>query len=544
MNPANWISMLGGLALFLYGMKMMSEGLEAAAGNRLKGILEKLTSNRFLGVLVGAIITAAIQSSSATTVMVVGFVNSGLMKLTQAVWVIMGANIGTTITGQLIALDIGAFAPMIAFIGVALVVFFKRKKINRAGEIIAGLGILFIGMTMMSTSMAPLRDSPAFVSLLTNFQNPLLGILAGMVFTAIIQSSSASIGILQALAVSGVIGLDSAVFVLFGQNIGTCITAVIASIGTNKNAKRTTLIHLMFNIFGTVIFVTFTQLVPFTTFMANLTPNNVAQQIANVHTVFNVVTTLLLIPFGTLLTKLAVKILPGEDSQSGEKHLVYVGDHKVGSTAINIAQLTQEVSRMFQIAEENLTNAFKGLFGNVKLNMEKIEDNEEYLDYLNTEITRYISKISGADMPTKDSETINTLFKVTTNIERIGDHAINIAGYANILKNKSLGFSPTAVQEAETIQSIILQLLDQIDLTVPNDRNEALVVVSENEQRVDDLTEEFRTKQIQRMKNNTCNAEACVIFSELLTDMERISDHILNIAEEYQKAGLSLNASK
>ena len=254
MEITDILSLLGGLALFLYGMQMMSNGLEAAAGNKMKKILEKLTANRFLGIAVGAGITAVIQSSSATTVMVVGFVNSGMMRLEQAVWIIMGANIGTTITGQLIALDVGAIAPMFAFLGVAMVVFLKNPKLHHYGMIIAGLGILFIGMEMMSSAMMPLRDSEAFVSLMTKFSNPILGILAGAAFTALIQSSSASVGILQALAVSGAISLSSAVFVLFGQNIGTCITAVLASIGTSRNAKRATIIHLMFNIIGTIIF--------------------------------------------------------------------------------------------------------------------------------------------------------------------------------------------------------------------------------------------------------------------------------------------------
>lgn len=305
-----FLMLLGGLALFLYGMQMMSSNLEAAAGNRMKDILEKLTANRFLGVLAGAVITAVIQSSSATTVMVVGFVNSGLMSLNQAVWIIMGANIGTTITGQMIALDIGALAPFITFLGVVLIMFVKRTRANYIGGIIAGLGILFIGMGMMSDAMMPLRDSELFIRFMTTFNNPLLGILVGAVFTAIIQSSSASVGILQTLMMSGLIGLDGAVYVLFGQNIGTCITAVLASIGTTRNAKRTTIIHLMFNIIGTCLFVLICMLTPFTSLMQSLTPDNPAAQIANVHTTFNIVTTLLLLPFGTLLAKASALLLP------------------------------------------------------------------------------------------------------------------------------------------------------------------------------------------------------------------------------------------
>ncbi len=357
MKITDFMNLLGGLGLFLYGMQMMSNGLEAAAGDRMKKILEKLTANRFLGVLVGAVITAVIQSSSATTVMVVGFVNSGMMTLSQAVWIIMGANIGTTITGQLIALDVGALAPLFAFIGVALIVFIKKEKVHHYGKIVAGLGILFIGMEMMSSSMVPLRESEAFVSLMTKFSNPVLGILAGALFTAIIQSSSASVGILQALAGSGVIGLSQAVYVLFGQNIGTCITAVLASIGTNRSAKRTTIIHLLFNLIGTTLFTVLCISTPLTTLVEALTPDSVASQIANMHTIFNIVTTLLLLPFGTQLARIATRILPDlpeEKEQSDEMHLEFIspvpvhhrGETKIGLSAIAINDVRKELARM------------------------------------------------------------------------------------------------------------------------------------------------------------------------------------------------------
>lgn len=311
MNFTYVMGLLGGLALFLYGMHMMSTGLEAATGDKLKIILEKLTTNRFAGVLVGTVITAIIQSSSATTVMVVGFVNSGLMTLNQAIWIIMGANIGTTVTGQLIALDVGEIAKMIAFLGVVIIVFIKNEKLKYVGEIMAGLGVLFIGMDMMGAAMSPLADSQSFINLLTKFKNPLLGIMAGAGFTSLIQSSSASVGILQTLADSGVIELKSAAFVLFGQNIGTCITAFLASAGTNRNAKRTTLIHFMFNIFGTVLFTFLCLTTPLITMVESWTPGDASAQIANLHTTFNVVTMLLLLPFGTVLGKIATVILPG-----------------------------------------------------------------------------------------------------------------------------------------------------------------------------------------------------------------------------------------
>ena len=348
MEISNVFALAGGLALFLYGMTMMSNGLELAAGNKMKAILEKLTTNRFLGVAVGALITALIQSSSATTVMVVGFVNAGLMNLQNAVWVIMGANIGTTITGQLIALDITAIAPLIAFVGVALVVFFKSKKLDAFGQILGGLGILFIGMSMMSDAMSPLRNSPEFASIVANFENPLIGVLVGAIFTAIIQSSSASVGILQALAMSGVVTLPTAIYVLFGQNIGTCITAALASIGTNRNAKRTTIIHLSFNIIGTVFFVIVSMLIPFASFVESLTPTNVAAQIANVHTIFNVVTTILLLPFGHLLVKFTYIVLPDKKDSQDSMELKYLdrrifeNDFHIGTSAIVSTQLFNE----------------------------------------------------------------------------------------------------------------------------------------------------------------------------------------------------------
>lgn len=310
MGIAEFFRLLGGLSLFLYGMQMMSNGLEEAAEDRMKRLLEKLTANRFLGVAAGAGITAVIQSSSATTVMTIGFVDSGMLTLQQAVWIIMGANIGTTATGQLIALDVNLLAPLFAFLGVTMLVFLKAPGIMPVGKICAGLGILFIGMNMMSDAMIPLQHSDAFLSLMTGFSNPLPGILAGAVFTAIIQSSSASIGILQTLAMAGLISFPNAVYVLFGQNIGTCITAILASVGAGRNAKRTTVIHLLFNILGTAVFTAACLMLPIPEWVAAATKGDIARQIANMHTIFNIITTLLLLPFGAYLAKAAEKILP------------------------------------------------------------------------------------------------------------------------------------------------------------------------------------------------------------------------------------------
>lgn len=538
MDITGILSLLGGLALFLYGMQMMSNGLEAAAGNKMKKILEKLTANRVLGIAVGAGITAVIQSSSATTVMVVGFVNSGMMRLEQAVWIIMGANIGTTITGQLIALDVGAIAPLFAFLGVAMVVFLKNPKIHHFGMIIAGLGILFIGMDMMSSAMMPLRDSEAFVSLMTKFSNPLLGILAGAVFTALIQSSSASVGILQALATSGAINFSSAVYVLFGQNIGTCITAVLASIGTSRNAKRTTIIHLTFNIIGTVVFTTVCVLFPLANVIENLTPGNPAAQIANMHTLFNIVTTIILLPFGGMLATFAEKLLPSGKEQGGEAEemaLQYLkpiqsGKVRLGATAIHLDQLRQEISRMLGMARKNVETGFDAILsGDLKL-MEEEKKREEYIDFLNKEISQYISKTFTRERNARNFEAVEEYFLITGNVERIGDHADNICGYVKVAKDHKVQFSEEAVEEIQKMKALSLKALDSLSATETG-TPEWLSEIAAMEQKMDDMTERYRRRHLERMKDGLCSEEACILYSEMLTDFERIGDHILNIAQ-------------
>lgn len=538
MKITDFFSLLGGLALFLYGMQMMSNGLEAAAGNRMKQILEKLTANRFLGVLVGAGITAVIQSSSATTVMVVGFVNSGMMTLQQAVWIIMGANIGTTITGQLIALDIGALAPLFAFFGVALIVFVKKQKVHHIGLIIAGLGVLFIGMDMMSSAMMPLRESPAFVELMTKFSNPALGILAGMLFTAVIQSSSASVGILQALASSGLIGLSNAVFVLFGQNIGTCITAVLASIGTNRNAKRTTIIHLMFNIIGTAIFTVVCIVTPLTDVVEGWTPQNVAAQIANMHTLFNIVTTLLLLPFGVYLAKLATRILPERKEDNADvMHMEYIRpmemkrDTQIGLSAIAMTGISKEIIRMLQMAKENVDRSFQAVKDGNTVLLAEVREREDYIDFLNKEISKYISKIMVNESNPKDSQYMSALFKVCGNVERIGDHAMNICEYTKHIEEQGIKFSQEVLVEIDEMREICDKALTVLS-EVKKESGFTIDEIAGLEQQIDDMTEDYRKKQVDRMQKGLCSEEGCIIYSEMLTDFERIGDHILNIGQE------------
>ena len=540
MGTAGVLALLGGLALFLYGMQMMSSGLEEAAGDRMKKILEKLTSNRFLGVLVGAVITAVVQSSSATTVMTVGFVNSGMMTLSQAVWIIMGANIGTTITGQLIALDVGMLAPLFAFIGVATIVFLKAPKLHPFGKILAGLGILFIGMNMMSASMAPLRESEEFVRLMTNFSNPVLGILAGALFTAVIQSSSASVGILQALAVAGVIDFKAAVFVLFGQNIGTCITAVLASIGTNRAAKKTTVIHLLFNITGTVIFTILCLTLPFTDWVASLAPDNVTQQIANMHTVFNIATTVMLLPVGQYLARIADKLLP-EKAIDGQALTVTAlseefrrGGMNFGLTAVHTNLLKQGIDRMIALASENMQMAYSAVINRDTKLLAEIEEREETLDILNKDIAKYISKILVHNHNRTNVSDIERYFMIAGNLERIGDHAVNIAEYTKLMKEKSIKFSSLACQEIEKMQKISALAISQA-INLEEDKTAWFSKVENLEERIDDMTDRYRERHLERMRQGECSEEACILYSELLNDFERIGDHIENIAEAYRK---------
>lgn len=537
MKLTNLFSMLGGLALFLYGMNMMSNGLEMAAGDKMKTILEKLTSNRILGVLVGALVTAIIQSSSATTVMVVGFVNSGLMSLTSAVWVIMGANIGTTITGQLIAIDITAIAPLIAFIGVAMIVFFKSQKLDAIGGVIGGLGILFIGMETMSSAMVPLRTMPEFVGLISKFQNPFIGILVGALFTALIQSSSASVGILQVLAKSGVMTLSSSIYVLFGQNIGTCITSVLASIGTSKNAKRTTIIHLSFNIIGTVLFVTISMLFPFADLVQSLTPSNVAAQIANVHTIFNVTTTLLLLPIGTKLVDLACRILPDSEEDQQDMQLKYLdfsifdNDYHIGTSAIANTQLFNETQHMLNVANHNVKRAFELLDHYDEEKYIRLQKDEEYINYLNQQVINFTTAVISHEFQAESSQSIVLFLKLSSDLERIGDHAMNIAARAQKLAKDDTHFSEDALKEIGIMESLCNNILDELIIMDYDEFKYIVDKVDVMEDNIDKTQHQFAVNQLIRLKEKKCTTENSVIYTKILTDFERIGDHGLNIAE-------------
>ncbi len=514
----------------------------------MKAILERLTANRFMGVLVGALITAAVQSSSATTVMVVGFVNAGMMTLSQAVWLIMGANVGTTVTGLLIALDVGALAPVVAFGGVFLMVFVKRARLQHIGQILAGLGILFIGMDTMSAAMAPLREFPAFIHLMSTLSNPLLGILFGALFTALIQSSSASVGILQTLAAGGIVQFSGAVYVLFGQNIGTCITAVLAAMGTSRNAKRATCIHLLFNVIGTVIFTAVVLVFPVTALIEAAVPSPKAQ-IAAMHMIFNLATTILLLPLGNWLARLAEQLLPDrEEPQSAgtEMRLAYLTpvtgggkDGGLGVSAIVVDQLRNELHRMLEMARQNVEAGFNAVLRQDTAPLERVEQREEYIDFLNREISRYVSRLIAIETNERGSRIVSSFFTISGNIERISDHADNLAGYTRLLVEKGISFSAYAQEEIRQMRDISIRAVTAL-LSGEGGRVEWLSQVAQLEQRIDDMTADFRRDQLARMREGACSDEACILYSELLTDFERIGDHVLNIAEELTKARTTL----
>ena len=540
MGITDVLSLFGGLALFLYGMQMMSGGLEAAAGNKMKAILEKLTSNRVKGVLVGAGITAVIQSSSAITVMLVGFVNSGLMTLKQAVWVIMGANIGTTITGQLIALDMGAIAPIFAIGGVGVMMFVKNEKVHHISSIFAGLGILFMGMDMMGAAMVPLQESEKFIAMMTKFSNPLLGILVGALFTALIQSSSASVGILQALASTGMIPLSSAVYVLFGQNIGTCITAVLASIGTKVNAKRTTIIHLMFNVIGTAIFTVVCMVTPYVHWIESLTPGDPVAQIANAHTVFNIITTLILLPFGSALANAAEHILPDSKKTDDEElRLKYIRpfetSYVIGHSAMAVSQVRDEVGRMLRMVSKNIEDAFSILIHYDDKLKKKIVEREEYIDYLNKGISEYIVSLMSSEKSMSDSLQINGYYVIISNLERIGDHAVNLLEYADDMKKWDLQFSDNVLEELGEMKKQCMASLDTIKEVTSENADDVLKQAAAMEQKNDNMRDKYFKKQMQRLKKGKCKPQSGIVFSEILTDFERMGDHVLNIAQEYKE---------
>lgn len=538
MGFGNIATLLSGLGLLLYGIKILGEGLELAAGAKLKVLLEKMTSNRFAAVLVGFVITTLIQSSSTTTVMVVGFVNTGIMNLTQAIGVIMGANIGTTTTSILVSLDIGKYAPIAIGIGVFLSMLAKKTTKKHIGLAITGFGMLFLGMTLMKDAMEPLASSPVFSEWLTNANNPFVAILIGTVITAVIQSSAASIGILQALASQGLIPLHFAAYVIYGQNIGTCITALISSIGTKKNSKRTAVMHVLFNVFGTVIFIILTKLLPFTDWIESLTDNTM-MQLSLVHIIFNVVSTLIMFPFADkVLVKLACLIVPDKkDSSEDDFKLKFVDNLMINTPPFAVAQVSKEVHRMAGLARQNFSIAAEDLLNKSCDHFDEVQHTEEVINFLNHNITPILVKINSLDLSYSDAKYIGRVFHVINDIERIGDHAQNLEEAAKSRVDEGIEISAEGERELREMYETTLKLIDgSIEaFTSQILDNENAEQLSEYEASVDDMQTEFEQSHIERLNAHKCNTRAGMLFINTITDFERVADHATNIAWSVSK---------
>ena len=529
------ISLLGGLCLFLYGMNLMGESLEKVAGSKMKKIIELLTKNIFMGVLLGAVVTAVIQSSSATTVMVVGFVNAGLMGLPQAVGVIMGANIGTTVTAQIVSFDLTGMAPLALGIGILLYLFAGNEKYKQVGEVFIGFGLLFTGMESMKLAVSPLAEYKGFTDLLSTFgRYPILGLLLGFGITAIIQSSSAAMGMLVVLASQGLVPLSSALPILYGQNIGTCVTSLISSIGANKNAKRAAMIHLIFNILGTIIFLILLNGIV-VKFVVSLDPGNVARQIANVHTIFNIVSTILLLPCNKLIVKLAMRIVPDKEDELEEDEsrvIKYIDDRMIQTPPIALASTIKEVARMGEKARDSVDYAMEGILEASSEGIERCFKQEKSINQLQKTILNYLLKLSKAPLSEEDRETVDTLFNTVNDIERIGDHAENLAEIAQSAIDGQVYFSEQGQNEiSDMYNKVIASYSYALEAMVTSDVNLACKVIKMEEQ-VDIMEESCRVNHMRRLNNNLCSIDNGIIYFEILANLERISDHAANIAEK------------
>ena len=543
MNIFGILTMIGGLAMFLYGMSVMGGGLEKMSGGKLERILESLTSNPFKAVLLGAGVTAVIQSSSATTVMVVGFVNSGIMKLSQAIGIIMGANIGTTVTSWLLSLTgiessnflismlkPSSFSPVLALIGIIMYMSGKDKK-KDIGEILLGFAILMFGMETMSDAVKPLADVPEFTDILTMFNNPVFGVLAGALLTAVIQSSSASVGILQALCMTGAVPYSTALPIIMGQNIGTCVTAILSSVGAKKNAKTAALMHLIFNIIGTIIFsiiaIAYLSIVNPAWAQGNITQT----QISMVHTVFNIVTTVLLFPVSDWIIKLAKKIGHVEEEVQDES-VVLLDDRMLETPGIAIQSTVSELVRMGHVVADSLEVARKVMFERKEEQIAFLKEEESKVDRLSAGITSYAIKLSTLQINEREHEEVAHMLQIVSDMERISDYCENISEFAESLLEKQVDFSEVGVEHLNKMLDVcIASYLYALEAFESNDRESALKTI-EKETEADGLEISLRAKHIKRLTNQQCNTEAGVVFLDSLVCLERISDHARNIAEE------------
>ena len=534
-----FLSLLGGIGVFLYGMKLMGDSLEMVAGNEIKRMFAKISDNKIIGVGIGAVTTAVVQSSAAVTVMAIGFVNSGLMSLIQAAAIVFGANIGTTSTALIVALGVGGLADVkltvifaaLAGVGAMTIMFSKKDKIKKIGGIITGLGMIFVGLSVMTDSMTIFSESPKIVEFLAKISNPALLLLFGIAFTALIQSSSAVSGIVVTMSVAGLLSFDQGLYIILGSNIGTCITSLIASIGTSTNAKRTAVIHLMFNVIGVLIFGLVSISGVFSKMFMPI--NNPAMRIALLHTFFNVVTTVILLPFMNLLVKLVSKMVPEKhkDEKTDEPHLYYLEERLLRTPPVAVAQMKNEVINMAEIAKTNFDVCVDAVMrAKVSDVIEDVQRNENTLNFLNREMAKYLVKLSQVDLSEEDKQLIGTTYHTISDIERIGDYAENISEYAEKLENDGVAFSEGAIKEIGTLKDTINNLYNFVMKTYKEATIDYIADVNYYEESVDKLKEDMSEHHIERMNNGTCTPEVGALYLSLASNAERVADHMTNIA--------------
>ena len=533
------IAFVGGLGMFIYGMQIMAQGLENAAGNRMKSLLEALTKNKLFGVLLGAAVTAIIQSSSATTVMVVGFVNAGIMNLTQAMGVIMGANIGTTVTGWLVSsvewaefLSPSTLAPIAIMVGVIIMMTGKRHSTKDVSSIIIGFGLLFVGIATMSSAVSPLRESDMIKGLFVNLSgNPLLGILVGALVTAIIQSSSASVGILQSLASAGLVPFGAAIYIIMGQNIGTCVTAILSSMGAKKTAKTAALMHLLFNIIGTIVF-SIAAISYLTIVKPAWAAGTISQtQISLIHTIFNIVTTVMLFPVSGYIVKLAKKI-GGVSESKTEQDILHLDDRLMEAPAIAIPTMRSEIVRMGREVEEAL-EIVKRIYVTKKVeDIARIREIENEVDVLSGGLTDYAIRLSGLQINEREHQLVSRMIQVISDIERICDYCENMSEFAQTMLDKKIDFSETGHEQMKNMIDVCVESYKYAMDAFEHENSESALRTVEKETEADSLEISLRSKHIKRLVSGVCNAEAGVVYLDTIIAMERISDHARNIAEE------------
>ena len=534
MNSTVLLGLAGGLGLFLFGMNLMSEGIEKAAGAKLRNILELFTKNKFMGMIVGILFTGIIQSSSACTVMVVSFVNSGLMNLYQAAGVIFGANIGTTVTSQLVSFNLSKIAPLFVLIGVVMVSFIKNETAKKIGDIILGFGVLFMGLSTMSSSMSSLKESQEVVNALAGLDNPFLAVLLGTAVTSIIQSSSVTVSIILLMANQGLLELNIVLYIILGCNIGACASAMIASLSGKKDAKRAALIHLLFNIIGTVILFVILQVAsgPVISMIQSFSADN-GRFVANAHTLIKIFQVIVLFPFSSLIVKMTYLLIPGEDKKVGYREvntLKYIGDKVVFNPATAVVEVIKEIERMGELASENLNRAMNGLITLDEEDINEVYEVEKNINFLNHAITNYLVKINQTNLPIEDLKSIGALFHVVNDIERIGDHAVNVADNARTRKVKELSFSKEAQFEMGKMMDKVNTIIRYSIEMFAEGKYEHMTAISVLEDEIDHLERELQQAHIDRLTRGECTPDAGMLYSDIVSGLERVADHAVNIA--------------